>query len=661
MAKVLVVDDRPTNRELIATLLSHRGHTALEAADGAEALALVRAERPELIICDILMPTMDGFEFVRQLRASQHRQTEVVFYTAHYHEREARSLAKACGVSRILVKPCEPEEILRVIDDALSRKTPDRSTVAPEFDREHLRLMTDKLSQKVNELKSTNERLNALTEINLHLASERDPYRLLDHVCRAARDLAGAKYGLLCVKSKVNGHTTYFSNSGFDPERAQRLSCPSIDAGVLGQVMNERRSCRLSHRAGNVATATLPAEYPTANSLLASPITSLHSVYGWICLLDKVGAEEFSEEDERLLSTHAAQAGRIYENGSLFLQVERHAAQLQREMAERERAEIKVRHLNRVYAVLSGINTLIVRVRDRDELFRQACEIAVEVGKFKLAWIGAVDRARMTINGVAWRGAGDDFVAQIPTGLDPAKVDNYGVAGRAVVEQKAIIVDDVATDPRILPRRDTLRRGIHSLAALPLLQSGEVVGVMSLGAEEVAFFDDEELKLLHELAGDIAFALESIAKEERLNYLAYFDTLTGLANATLFRDRLEQFIQAANRESRSLVVVIFDIDHFRAINESSGRHAGDNLLRQIAARLTKDVAAPLECARMGADHFALAIPAIRQEADAAHRVDAIHETLFGTAYSFDESTRKISAHVGIAIYPNDGPDPDTLL
>src|SRR5439155_23168576 len=121
--------------------------------------------RPELIICHIRRPRMDGFEFVRQLRAEPpHRQTEVIFYTAHYHEREARSLAEGCGVSRILVKRSEPEEILRVIDEALSRRTPDQATVAAEFDREHLRLMTDKLSQKVAELKATNERLNALTE-----------------------------------------------------------------------------------------------------------------------------------------------------------------------------------------------------------------------------------------------------------------------------------------------------------------------------------------------------------------------------------------------------------------------------------------------------------------------------------------------------------------
>src|SRR5437016_12343694 len=134
MAKVLVIDDHATNRALIVTLLAHRNHTALEAADGAEGLALVRAERPDLVICDILMPTMDGFEFVRQLRADpRHYSTEVVFYTAHYHEREARTLAEACGVSRILFKPCIPEEVLRIIDDAVAREPAKAQPVTPEF------------------------------------------------------------------------------------------------------------------------------------------------------------------------------------------------------------------------------------------------------------------------------------------------------------------------------------------------------------------------------------------------------------------------------------------------------------------------------------------------------------------------------------------------
>src|SRR5437016_5637075 len=108
MAKILVVDDRPTNREFLTTLLGYGGHQLLEAGDGAEALALAKAQRPDLVIADILMPTMDGYELVHQLRADPDiAQTPVIFYTAHYREQEAQALARTCGVACVLTKPAE--------------------------------------------------------------------------------------------------------------------------------------------------------------------------------------------------------------------------------------------------------------------------------------------------------------------------------------------------------------------------------------------------------------------------------------------------------------------------------------------------------------------------------------------------------------------------
>ena len=91
MSTILVVDDRPTNREFAATLLGYKGHVVLEAADGAEALEAVRIHRPDLVIADVLMPLMDGYEFVRRLREDPAaRETRVVFWTAHYLEAEAQ-------------------------------------------------------------------------------------------------------------------------------------------------------------------------------------------------------------------------------------------------------------------------------------------------------------------------------------------------------------------------------------------------------------------------------------------------------------------------------------------------------------------------------------------------------------------------------------------
>lgn len=342
MAKILIVDDQAPNRALIVTLVHHAGHEALEAADGADALQLVRAERPALVISDILMPTMDGYEFVRQLRADPAlAATRVIFYSAYYQGEEARSLALAGGVSEVLVKPCEPQDILSAIERTLAQaaQASRDGPLAQEqaFRTQHLRLVTDKLRGNVVELEATNRRLAALTELNLQLASERDPVVLLNKVCAGARELIGAQYAVLCAVRKP-GEASLVCTSGIDPGLARSLPAPDASSGLLGRLQLERRSQRLLNPGGDPTLAGLPPGYPPLYCALEAPVASLASSYGWICLANKQGAEHFSAEDERILSILAAQVGRIYENGSLYLEVQRHAEQLHIEVIERRRA-----------------------------------------------------------------------------------------------------------------------------------------------------------------------------------------------------------------------------------------------------------------------------------------------------------------------------------
>src|ERR1700679_2885043 len=196
MAKILIVDDNALNRKLLASLLHHEGHETLEAVDGKDALEAMHNGKPQLVMSDILMPTMDGYEFVRQLRAdAEFSETPVIFHTAHYHEPEAQRLAQDCGVARVLAKPSEAAEILLAVEHALAGMPPAaEQPLAAEFDRQHLHLVTNKLSQNATELRAANTRFAALIDLNVQLASERDPRVLLERVCQAARDLLGAKY-----------------------------------------------------------------------------------------------------------------------------------------------------------------------------------------------------------------------------------------------------------------------------------------------------------------------------------------------------------------------------------------------------------------------------------------------------------------------------------
>ena len=903
MATILIVDDHAVNREFLVTLLGYHRHRLIEASDGAQALTLARPEHPDLVISDILMPTMDGYEFVRRLRADPGLAgTPVIFYTAHYHGPEAEKLARDCGVAYTLSKPAEPAQLLQVVAQALGQGRPPSVEAPADFDREHLHILTDKLSEQVEQLRRINTRFAALNDVNLQLASERDPRRLLDSVCHAARELTGAKYALLAVAGKNGSAKTEFASSGLEADTVERIGQPSWREGAVRSALERGNAVRVTNAGGEPAAIGWSVQNLPAFSLLAAPIISLEHNYGWIALADKLGAREFSAEDEVLVAALGAQLGRFYENGSLYQAMRQHAERLEeselrfRELAEnihevfflidpintqmlyisrayediwgrtvdsvyanpqswfdaihvddrprivstfetrratgefdyeyriirpdntirwiwargfpirdksgelyriaglaeditdqkraqeelresqrrfsdmlgnvhlvslmldcnaritycndyllhlsgwrrdevlgqnwfelfipsdhdatraifsrllcdlpvawhheneiltrtgerrlirwnntvlraatgevvgtasigedvteRKLAEEKITRLNRVYAVLSGINTTIVRIRDRDELFREACRIAVEDGKFKLAWIATVDWEAERLKPVAWHGVGVDYIQLMPLRLDKNDKPSYGLSGRAVRERKVMVADDMASDPRILLSGEAAKRGLRSVAVFPLFAAEEVVGVLALYADEVAFFDAGEMKLLLELAGDISFALDHLAKDEKLDYLAYYDTLTGLANPTLFRERVAQLLAIAAAEPFKLAVALLDIDQFRTINDSFGRQVGDELLKQVAGRLGREMGDLSTVARIGADRFAVVFHHIGHESEVAHRLEELDRRCLAKPFVVDGNEVRISGKSGIAVYPSDANDAETLL
>jgi two-component system, cell cycle sensor histidine kinase and response regulator CckA len=321
VSTILIVDDVATNRDVLVTLLRYQGHRMVEASDGAEALAVVEAEHPDLVITDVLMPVMDGYEFVRQLRLDEAtKQIPVVFYTAHYGEREARAFALSSGVSFVLTKPVEPEDVLKIVGRALAGETEtgmpqDVSPLATAFDREHLRLLTDKLSEKAGDLSTADARLRALINIGLELASERDAKRLLQNVCIAARDLFGATYVTLGILDRSDRTLQHLVSDGTDA--AGWIKIGDAAPGILRTVVAERRALRGDNARGGPDTLGLPSLHPKVDAFLAAPVASPAHVYGWICLVGNEG-RTFTDADEALVMALSGQVGRIYENGYFY-------------------------------------------------------------------------------------------------------------------------------------------------------------------------------------------------------------------------------------------------------------------------------------------------------------------------------------------------------
>jgi PAS domain S-box-containing protein len=167
MATILIVDDDADVRKFLAMVLQETGHRLLEAGDGVEGLQYVRTEHPDLVISDLLMPTMSGFELVRQLRTDPiTASVPVIFITGIFQEDRGRRMTEACGVQQLLLKPCSRDELIQAVGKVLA--APSCQTILGEgSDREQLQLLTDALFARIRELEGANRRIEQqVAELN---------------------------------------------------------------------------------------------------------------------------------------------------------------------------------------------------------------------------------------------------------------------------------------------------------------------------------------------------------------------------------------------------------------------------------------------------------------------------------------------------------------
>jgi PAS domain S-box-containing protein len=194
--------------------------------------------------------------------------------------------------------------------------------------------------------------------------------------------------------------------------------------------------------------------------------------------------------------------------------VKEQTAELVIEIEERKRAEEKLNKSNRLYATLSQLNQAIVRERDKQKLFQEICNIAVEFGKFRLAWIGLVDEGNKLVNPVAFSGEGSDYLQNITISLNN-DVSGKGPTSRSIREGKSIVFNDLENNPDFLPWiKQALEKKYRSSAAFPLRLNNDVIGAFNVYAVEPFFFDKDETNLLEEAAMDISFALEKFEQED---------------------------------------------------------------------------------------------------------------------------------------------------
>ena len=547
MATILIVDDHILNREFLITLLGYGGHRLLEARDGIEGLASMRAEQPDLVIVDVLMPNMDGYEFVIQMQSEQGiALTPVIFYTATYREREATAIAQACGVHWVLPKPSDPGVILKAVHEALglpmhiadylpatitandhigfarvdnqlvdylvelensrhqiARLVQDDASLLQEANE--IREVAQRLSASLASLQAVSLRLTSLIELGIELATERDPVRLLEASCRVACRICSAHSVVVAMVDPASTLPRHLACRGIaDAVKTKLLVTPL--SGTLAGLMEAGALVCLSGLSGPPQEAGLPDWHSPVYSFLGIAVASRDRVHGWMYLLDKVGADSFSEVDQQGATTVAAQLAVSYENLQLADQTQSNHQLLTIEVTQRIEAEERLGASLRARTVMARCNQAMVRAVDESSMLDQMCRAVVEIGDYPMAWIAYVGPDGELLP-MAQAGAADIKMHFFPSNWARAEQGWTPAATALRTGVTGMVSDVLAVLPLQAWQKKARARGYRCAMSLPLVDGNKAFGVFTICAGIAHAFDASQVDMFEELARDITYGL----------------------------------------------------------------------------------------------------------------------------------------------------------
>jgi diguanylate cyclase (GGDEF)-like protein len=393
-------------------------------------------------------------------------------------------------------------------------------------------------------------------------------------------------------------------------------------------------------------------------------LVAMHQNVMWNAVLSDVTdrrANDYLRRSEEFLAEAMAPFEMMHRGFTdTIRQLQEVNATLERRVEERTRdlreSQRNTADLARLYQILSSINSAIVRLHVREELFKEACRIAVNQGGYPVAWVNIRDAAGPDLADIWCHLAGDGSSCR-NTPVDSICVEIRDSIDK-VYSEGVPLVRHRQEDNLVAWNGSAKSYAAYGL--LPLTLGGRVIGVFALFSAEPDAFNPDEMRLLVEMAGDLSFALEHIEKRDRLDYLAYYDTLTGLPNRRLLLERLSLQLQAAERTGTLVALLLVDLVHFSDVNDTYGRHVGDSLLKMVGERFCASAGNCETVARLGADRFALMLTGIDEADQVAHRLEQDVLSCFAKPFRVGDTDIHIAVQVGISLFPSDARDADIL-
>lgn len=260
----------------------------------------------------------------------------------------------------------------------------------------------------------------------------------------------------------------------------------------------------------------------------------------------------------------SAELNRYYDTW-VFSPEENQFAVVFTDITSKIKAEHDLKRVNGIYSVISQINQMIVRERDRDRVFKETCRIAQEYGQFKMTWIGLIEDTEGIIRPITWYGKEEGYLTKIKKISTKDIPEGKGPTGMAIREGKTYYCNDIAGDPIMEPwREEALKRDYRSSIAIPIRVNGEVIGAFTLYSSEPFFFGAPEVKLLEEVTGDLGFALEMLEGEKKRK-----EAEENLIELLSHKEILMKELQHRVKNNLAVIVSLLDLGQEHLSDEKS--------------------------------------------------------------------------------------------